>query len=432
MRSLWKDDSRKGRFASQSRDIKTNVLIIGGGIAGILSAYMLDKAGVDYILVEAKTICSGTTGNTTAKITLQHGLVYDKLIRKYGVERAGLYLDANKEALVKYEELCKDIDCDYKICPAAVYSRTSRLKIEREVRAYERLNYRAHFIDDTELPISVAGAVVCEKQAQFHPLIFLNSVAEGLRIYENTKVQEIFPYGVITDKGKIKADKIIVATHFPILNKHGLYPLKLYQHRSYVTALQNADTYDRMYVDDDKKGLSFREHNGLLILGGGSHRTGKKGGCYSELERFSQTYYPDSKSVAKWATQDCMTLDGLPYIGRYSKDTEGLFVATGFNKWGMTLSMVSAIMLCDMVMGKRSPYEDLFSPSRSVIHPQLVCNCFESTIGILTPTAPRCPHLGCALKYNREEHSWDCSCHGSRFDSNGELIDNPATDDIEI
>ena len=223
--------------------------------------------------------------------------------------------------------------------------------------------------------------------------------------------------------------KIIVTTHFPILNKHGSYFLKLYQHRSYVLALKGAQHLDGMYVDEDKKGLSFRTYGDLLLLGGGSHRTGKKGGNWHELEEFARKYYPSARVVSKWATQDCMSLDGVPYIGQYSKNTPDLYVATGFNKWGMSSSMVSAMILSDLVQGKPNEYAQVFSPSRSILRPQLAINALESTVGLLTPTAPRCPHLGCALKYNKAEHSWDCPCHGSRFSESGELINNPATDD---
>ena len=223
--------------------------------------------------------------------------------------------------------------------------------------------------------------------------------------------------------------KIIVATHFPILNKHGSYFLKLYQHRSYVLALEGAQKVDGMYVDEDKKGLSFRNYGDRLLLGGGSHRTGKKGGNWHELEKFARKHYPSARVVGKWATQDCMSLDSVPYIGQYSKNTPDLYVATGFNKWGMTSSMVASMILSDLVQGKPNEYAQVFSPSRSILRPQLAVNALESTFGLLTPTVPRCPHLGCALKYNKAEHSWDCPCHGSRFTESGEVINNPATDD---
>jgi len=433
MESIWGNDAPRVRFdtlkENKSTDVSTNVLIIGGGIAGILCAYKLKSAGVDCILVEASEICGGITKNTTAKITLQHGLIYDKMIRRFGENKARLYAKAQKKACKEYTRLCESIDCDYETKDSYVYSLNDRKKIEKEVSALNRIGVKSELSDAKELPFKVSGAVRVTGQAQFHPLKFLYTIAKDLPIYENTKVVELMPHKAKTNYGEITYKKLIIATHFPMINKHGLYPLKLYQHRSYVIALKGAQSVDGMYVDESNTGLSFRSYGDLLLLGGGGHRTGKQGGCWQELEDFAKKHYKNADIVAKWATQDCMTLDDIPYIGQYSKSTPGVFVATGFNKWGMTNAMVAADILCDLVKEKSNPYANLFDPSRTVLRPQLALNAFESTIGLLTPTAPRCPHLGCALKYNKAEHTWDCPCHGSRFTEHGELIDNPATDD---
>ncbi len=428
MGSVWEHIDAP-QFRGLNGGKRTDVLIIGGGIAGILCAYKLKNAGVNCILAEAKRICSGITKATTAKITVGHGLIYDKLIKRFGDSGARTYLEAQLKACEEYAELCRQIDCDYEIRNSYVYSLDDRKKIEKETNALISLGVRAEFFSDTELPIEVAGAVCIRNQAQFHPLKFLYSIASDLPIYEHTKVVELKPNVAVTDQGEIKFNKLIIATHFPILNKHGGYFLKLYQHRSYVIALKNAQRIEGMYVDESDTGLSLRSYGDLLLLGGGGHRTGKQGGCWQELERFAKKYYKNAEIIDKWATQDCMTLDRVPYIGRYAKDTPDMYVATGFNKWGMTNAMVASDLLCDLVQGKASPYSKIFSPSRSVLHPQLAVNAFESTVGLLTPPAPPCPHLGCALKYNPSEHSWDCPCHGSRFTEQGELIDNPATDD---
>ena len=429
MDSLWKESAMRPAFPTMPGSMKTDVLIIGGGMAGLLCAHMLKKAGVDCILVEAKKICDGTTCDTTAKITLQHGLIYDKLIRQFGHDKAKLYLRAQEKACAEYERLCQNIDCEYIKQDSCVYSLQDRTVISKEVTALNRLGCKAQFSRAEHLPFPTAGAVRVKDQAQFHPLKFAFEISKDLPIYENTKVIEMMPGKVLTNRGQISCNKIIVATHFPILNKHGSYFLKLYQQRSYVLALKGAQHLDGMYVDEDKKGLSFRNYGDLLLLGGGSHRTGKKGGNWHELEEFARKYYPSARVVGKWATQDCMSLDGVPYIGQYSKNTPDLYVATGFNKWGMSSSMVSAMILSDLVQGKPNEYAQVFSPSRSILRPQLAINALESTVGLLTPTVPRCPHLGCALKYNKAEHSWDCPCHGSRFSESGELINNPATDD---
>jgi len=429
MKSIWMEDIKRPHFEQLEGDMKTDVLIIGGGMAGIMCAYMLKKSGISNILVEADEICHGVTGNTTAKITLEHGLIYDKIIRKYGQEAAACYIKAQQTAIDYFGEICKGIDCDYKNSDSYVYSVNNREEIEREVEAYHRLGCSVEFCESANIPVKIAGAVKVPNQAQFNPLKFCFSIASELDIYENTKVLELFKGGAVTNRGKIYAKKIIVATHFPFLNKHGGYFLKMYQHRSYAIALEKTKLPDGMYVDADIKGLSFREYNGLLILGGGSHRTGKKGGNWQELRAFAKENYPDAKEIAFWATQDCMTLDSIPYIGKYSKNTQDLYVATGFNKWGMTNSLISAIILTDMIMGKESDFAKVFDPDRSILHTQLFANIAETTINLLTPTVPRCPHLGCALKYNPYERSWDCPCHGSRFTESGKLIENPATGD---
>lgn len=276
MESLWERTWKRTEFTRLEKDIKTDVLIIGGGMAGILCAYMLHHAGIPYVLAEAETICSGITKNTTAKITAQHGLIYDKLLRVFGTDRARQY-----------------------------------------------------------------------------------------------------------------------------------------------------------YVDEAQDGMSFRNYKELLFVGGGDHRTGKKGGGWQVLRDFAQKHYPSAAEKYCWATQDCMTLDGVPYIGPYSASTSNLYVATGFNKWGMTSSMVSAMLLCDCIQGKDTPCAEVFSPSRTILRPQLVINGFEAAVHLLTPSTRRCPHLGCALKWNANEHTWDCPCHGSRFTQDGKRIDNPATGDLK-
>lgn len=430
MKSLWQDAALPS-FPTLKNDAKTEVLIIGGGITGILTAYYLHQKGVPYILAEKSRICSGTTQNTTAKITFQHGLIYNKLLKKSGIETAQMYLQANRTAFEKYAELCKNIDCGYEKKDNFVYSQNDWSKLEKEITALDRIGFKAKLCDELPLPIGTVGAVCFPDQAQFHPLKFISSIAEGLNIFENTFVREMIGNTAVTDFGKIFAEKVIVATHFPFINKHGSYFLKLYQHRSYVIALENAQDVNGMYVDENKTGFSFRNYDDLLLLGGGGHRTGKGGGSRSELRSFAAEKYPGAKEVCFWAAQDCMSLDNIPYIGHYSKNTPNLYTAGGFNKWGMTGSMLSAMLLSDMVTGVKNDFADAFDPSRSILKPQLFVNGFEATKNLLTPPKKRCPHLGCALKWNSAEHSWDCACHGSRFSENGTVLDNPANGDIK-
>ncbi len=431
-KSVWGDSVNLPEFNKLDGEIKTDVLIIGGGMAGLLCAYFLKEAGIDCVLVEGDKIASGITKNTTAKITSQHGLIYSKIINSYGKEKAQMYLKANQEAIAKYEKLCKKAECDFEKKDAYTYSLNDSQKIEDEVRAVTGLGLSAEFVKDTELPFKTKGAVKFSNQAQFNPLKFIAGISKELNIYEHTFIRDITPHIAVADSGKIRADKIIVATHFPFINKHGSYFLKLYQHRSYVAAYEGAEKISGMYVDEDKKGMSFRMYNDLMLIGGGGHRTGKKGDAWRGIESFAKEYYPDASMKYQWATQDCMSLDGIPYIGQYSKKTPNLYVATGFNKWGMTSSMVAAQILTDMVQDITNDYEQVFSPHRSILKPQLLINGVETTMNLLTPTVKRCPHLGCALKWNAHEHTWDCPCHGSRFEKDGKLIDNPATGDADI
>lgn len=429
--SVWSKEQLLPDFPRLERDIKTDVLIVGGGMAGILCAYMLKQDGVDCALIEGDSVISGISRNTTAKITSQHGLCYHKLAERFDVETARLYWEANELAIQRFRELAKDIACDFEEKDNYIYSVASPELLDRELETLSKLWIPADFVKKLPLPFPTVGAIRFRDQAQFHPLKFAAGIVEGLKIFENTTVREFIGNTVITDHGKITASKIIIATHFPIINKHGFYFLKMYQQRSYVLVLENAQKLDGMYLDEAQNGLSFRTYGDLLLLGGGGHRTGKRGSGWSGLEAFSAIHYPEARKVLRWAAQDCMSLDGLPYIGQYSGRTPDLYVATGFNKWGMTSSMVSAMILTDLVQGRENPFSDVFSPSRSIACPQLLTNALESAAGLLKLKKPRCPHLGCALEWNPREHSWDCPCHGSRFTEDGKLMDNPATKGIK-
>lgn len=250
-------------------------------------------------------------------------------------------------------------------------------------------------------------------------------------------------YFALTEHGSVAAERVIVATHFPFINTRGSYYLKLYQERAYVLALKKAPKVEGMYLDAAKGGLSFRDYEDLLLVGGGSHRSGKwkktaKGskeavsGDIEEWKKKVSALLPGAEIVGEWTAQDCMSLDGMPYIGAYSRSTPDLFVGTGYNKWGMTGSMLSAMILSDLVQGRENEYAQLFSAGRSILKPQLAVNAWEAVKGILRPVkGKRCTHMGCVLKWNAQEKTWECPCHGSRFDEAGKLLDNPAAEGIE-
>lgn len=430
-KSIWADTVSLPSFPPLAGDYNADVLIIGGGMAGLLCAYQLKQAGVGCLVIDAGRIGGGVTAGTTAKITSQHGFIYHKLLEKNGGEIARVYWEANHRALEEYARLAGSILCDYEVKNNYVYSTQDPSICEAELEACCRAGIPAELAVNLPLPISAAGAVCFRDQAQFHPLKFLSGIAEGLDIREHTRAVKIEKGKVWMDSGVIRADQVIVATHFPILNRRGLYFLKQYQDRSYALALEGAQDVKGMYLDGSGKGLSFRNYGSTLILGGSSHRTGKPSSGWETLSVFARAHYPGSREVARWAAQDCMTLDGIPYIGQYSPGTSWLHVATGFNKWGMTGSMVSAMLLRDRILNRENPWAYVFDPSRSMLHSQLGINAWESVVNLLTLNHPRCPHMGCALKWNPLEHAWDCPCHGSRFDHRGKLLDTPAVKNMK-
>ena len=429
MLSPWHDEVTMPSFPTLQKDTRTQVLVIGGGIAGILTAYLLHRQGIPYILAEKDKICSHTTGNTTAKLTFQHSLIFHKLIKSVGEHKAKMYYNANSDALAMYRKMCRDIECDFEERTNFVYSPDNIRLLEKELEAAKKLGIDMGFTESVTLPISTVGAVYCKNQAQFHPLKFLSAIGKDLNIYENTFIRKVEGNTAYTNKCKIVADNIIFATHFPFIDRHGMFFMKMYQSRSYVIALDKAPDIGGMYIDESDKGLSFRNYGDLLFIGGSSHRTGKKSSAYEPLRIFANEHYPTLTERYHWAAQDCMSLDSMPYIGKYSSKTANWYVATGFNKWSMTGAMVSAMLLRDMVCDVDNSYAEVFLPQRSMIRPQLFLNGIETAVNFITPTPKRCSHLGCALKYNRHEHSWDCPCHGSRFSEDGRVLENPSVRD---
>ncbi len=265
--SLWSHTTQRQKAAPLDGDRSTDVLVIGGGLAGVLTAHALKRRGIPSLLVEAQAIGSGATHNTTAKITAQHGLIYDALIRKFGVEKAGLYYQANRNAVARFRELAMECPCDFEPTTAYTYVCDDAKKLEREHEAYQKLGIRGEVRKALPFPIPALGAIGMPDQAQFHPLKLLYAMAEGLEIYENTPIVSVEGLTAHTRWGSIHARHIVLATHYPLVNIPGLYFMKLYQHRSYVLALEGAPPVGGMYVDEREDGHSFRDYGKYLLLG---------------------------------------------------------------------------------------------------------------------------------------------------------------------
>ena len=479
MESIWSKTCEIPKRLPLDSDIEADVAVIGGGMAGILTAYQLECAGVRTVVLEDGQIGGGQTRNTTAKITSQHGVFCHDLIEKKGRDAAGQYVRANQAAVEEYKRIVEEerIDCDLEEKDSYVYSQDEK-KLKDEAEAAAELGIEASFEPCIEIPVSCAGAVRFARQAQFHPLKFIRALAEKLTIYEDSPVKEVGEHTVKTPCGSVRAGKIVFATHYPFVNFPGMYFTRMHQERSYVLALEDTEPINGMYIGDGKDTLSFRQFGRYLLFGGEGHRTGEnkeggkyEGGSYAGLREAAGELYPQSREAAFWSAQDCITADNVPFIGRYASDRPDWFVATGFQKWGMTSSMVSAMIIRDMICGTENPWAEVFSPSRFSAEeiPQIMKDSGKAVKGLTKrffhipdETSARlapghgavvetesgkagvyktedqkiykvdivCPHLGCELVWNPDEKTWDCPCHGSRFDYKGNLIEGPAQEGI--
>lgn len=461
MESIWLKEVSFQKRSPLQKDLKVDVVIIGAGITGLLTAYFLKKKGIRAVILEADRICGGQTKGTTAKITSQHHLIYDRLIRSYGEEKARHYAALNEWAIGEYERIAAEekITCDFVKCSASLYSCIEAEPLRKEAEAAKRLGISAAFKTECELPFAVKGVLEFRDQARFHPLKFLKEIAAGMEIYEETPVLKVEHRGpgnnfVTAGNGTVSAGRVIFACHFPFVNVPGYYFARMYQERSYVLALEHAMELHGCYLGIDRDGYSFRQEGDFLLLGGGSHRTGdnRPGGKYQMLRDEARKLWPKCREVACWSAQDCMTLDRIPYIGAFEKKAQDWYVATGFGKWGMTSAMASARILSVLLDEKETGEADIFSPQRKISMMAVkefavnggvtAGNLAKQVLSLKRTEADRdggkvfevsikCPHLGCKLSWNPDEHAWECPCHGSRFDSRGRLMDGPARQGIE-
>ncbi len=493
-RSYWMDSTSLTEYPILNEDIKTDIAIIGGGMVGILTAYLLSNQGIKSVILEADHILRGTTGHTTAKITSQHELIYSKIKNQISEELARQYADANESAIRTIEKIASEnnIQCDFTPQSAYVYTLQDKYvdKIQDEANTASALGIKASYLEEIPLQIPVKAAVRFDDQAQFHPLKFLLPISKaitnsGCQIFEQSRVvniEENGNYVLITGQGKkVTAEKVIIASHYPCYNKHGLYFTRLYSERSYVVAIKAKEKYPGgMYITAEDPGRSLRSQssdNGeLIFIGGEHHKTGQGEDTfkhYEALADFANETFTVEDILYRWSTQDCMTLDDLPYVGHFTSNTPNLYIATGFGKWGMTNSMASAMILKDLIVNGKSPWQDVYSPSRQTIAASaknLVvenlnvaqnlisgkispvpddidikpgegkiikangqrAGAFRDEEGKLHIVDTTCTHMGCELNWNSAERSWDCPCHGSRFSYEGNVIEGPANRPLDI
>ncbi len=489
MNSYWVNSTEKTNFPKLNSNLSTDVCIIGGGITGVATAYMLKNSGLKVSLLEASEIGMGVTANTTAKITSQHGLIYNYLINSFDFDTAKKYLDSNEDAIKTIENIVKteNIDCDFEHQNSYIYtcSKDYIQKIKDETSSVKTLGLDAKLVTETSLPFNVKAAICFPSQAQFHPRKYILGLLTSLKkvnIFEHSKVINIKAennrYNVYANGYIVDCKYLVIATHYPIKNFPGMYFLKMYQDKSYVVAVDTkSSSFDGMYLSAEEPVTSFRTADNLLLVGGSSHKTGANNidldKCYVNLENYIKTIYTNAEIRYRWTTQDCVSLDKIPYIGRFSKLFDNMYVATGYKKWGMTTSHVAAKIISDNILGKENKYASIYSATR--LHPIKNCkefgnmlnqsiyslainkmrkpkldyneiknNCggivdykgkkiglYRDENGKMYAIKPYCTHLGCELSWNNLEKTWDCPCHGSRFDYTGKIITEPTTRHLE-
>lgn len=486
--SLWLATTPSTNFPPLQGELQVDVAIIGGGIVGLTAATLLKEQGKKVAVLEAGHIVQGVTGNTTAKVTSLHTLIYDYLLNHFDREKAQLYADANQTALEQIARFVqvKQIDCEFMRTPAYTYTESEQEldKIKAEVETAVSLGLPATFTETTPLPYPVKGAVRFDNQAQFHPRKYLLALAqdipgEGSYIFENSRVTDVAdddPCVVTTAQGTVKAEAVIVASHFPLGDKM-LYATRLKPHRSYVLAARLAEPVPQgMFITTDSSHTLRHHHTDgeeFLLVGGEGHAVGEGGDTvarYQRIEEWARRHFKVADIVYRWSTQDNQSLDKIPYIGRYSPISQRVYVAAGFGGWGMTHSTVAGLLLRDLILGRQNPWADLYDPNRlnltsvpeftkqtanvakHFVGDRLSLADVESLApgegkivftnrgdvaismaenGSVQAVSPACTHMGCFVQWNPAEKSWDCPCHGSRFAADGRVLHGPALTPLE-
>lgn len=537
MNSYWiNSEKNKEKYNKVEKNIETDICIIGGGITGISTAYYLTKENLKVTVLDMGKIGFQTTGNSTAKITSQHGLFYKYLKDSKGEDFARLYYDANEDAIknikkiVEKEKIQCDLECQSAYVLAA--NREEVQKVKDEVEVVRGFGGHAEYleredIDKNLLILNPLAAIRFKNQAQFNSYKYTIELAKicknlGANIYENTKVVDVrdekdYYYLETEDGYKIKAKYLVITTKYPIINIPGFYFMKMYQSTSYGISIPVKEKlFDGMYITSTNPKVSLRmakvdnniikdvvdgnienyakqdkenrkrvkekqnskkDNEYVLIVVGADHKTGEKtdlSNSYKKLENIAKQIYPEGKVEDYWNTEDCITLDKIPYIGKYSTMWENAYVATGFNKWGITTSNIAANIITDMIIGRKNRYEDIFISTRvePVKNRQEVGNMLKETVsslvlkkfelpeseqaslkneegkiieiegekvgaykdkeGRIYTIVPKCAHLGCELSWNNLEKTWDCPCHGSRYDYTGKMLYGPTVKDLYI
>ena len=490
---LWLDTAPPSGFEALTRDIEVDVAVIGGGIAGITTALLLKRQGATVAVLERDLVAKAATGYTTAKCSALQETMYSQIRRLHGQEGCAVYAEANLAAIDWIEETVRaeGIDCDFDRRPAYTYAldESEVAKVEQEAEAASAAGLPVETTTETPgLPFAASAAVRLDHQAQFQPVSYTRALArlvdgDGSHVFERTAVTSVddgAPCRVGTEAGHtVTAQQVVVATNMPILDR-GVFFARIEMTRSYLVAVEVGDAPQGMYINAGSTTRSLRsyERDGKtwLLVGGEGHQAGaakSRPERYEALDAFAREHWNTPTAPYRWSTQDGMPADHLPMIGTLTPRTSRVFVATGFQKWGMTNGTVAGLILADLLAGRENAWAARFNPHRvrSAIAPQAAqlnvkaglhffgdrlapaqastaedvpagearvvrdglgkTGVYRDDAGALHAVSLRCTHLGCLLRFNDAERSWDCPCHGSRFDVDGKVLQGPAVNPLE-
>jgi glycine/D-amino acid oxidase-like deaminating enzyme/nitrite reductase/ring-hydroxylating ferredoxin subunit len=491
--SYWIASTPTPRFPQLEEPLEVDVAVLGAGIAGITAATLLKEAGKTVALLESKEVLRGVTGYTTAKLTSGHTLAYSAITSIFGPAEARLYAQANEAAVQYVRRIAEErgIDCDLEKAVNYVYTESPEEvdEIRNEVEAAKAAGLDVSFVTQTPLPFPVAGALRQENQAQFHARKYLLPLVEaipgdGSHVFQETRALSVAdgePCNVETDRGEVRARHVIVATHLSILDR-GLFFAKTSPKRSYVLGIpaEAASVPDGMFISTETPIHSVRstplDGRRLLLVGGEGHKTGQDEDTrrrYAALEEWARLRFDVGEVEYRWSTHDNYSADHVPFVGKLTRRADHVYVATGFSGWGMTNGTVAGMLLSDAILGRANAWAALYDstrlprvrglgrlakenanvgmrwigdrlPGRKGSVEDIPAGegrivdlngeraaVYKDEQGTLNALSAACTHLGCIVSWNTAEKSWDCPCHGSRFDTDGRVIQGPAVKDLE-